>query len=342
MDMKNLQENNILVSIIIPVYNVEAFLEKCIKSITNTPFNDIEIILIDDGSKDSSLEVCYSQQRDDKRIKVIEQKNGGVSSARNEGLLSAKGKYIIFADADDYYPEGALEKIINMLRGENNLECIWYGYERVSNKEKIPVDMNFDREYSKKDIAYIAEEYWNLYRKALFNPVWNKVYRLDIIRNYNIKFDIKVTMGEDALFNLQYLSHCSYVIFVNQILYCYVRHGDQASTRKHNNYFYMQEKEFNEIERFITKYTSLNADFYKEWLNIIKLTCYHQNFKFNNKLDVLDNRHTANMCEKIIPWNFIERCNIWLIKNRFIRVFNFIYYMKSYLVKIKKRWKVKV
>ena len=119
-----------LVSIIIPVYNTEKYLSKCLESVINQTYKNLEIILINDGSTDKSKEICESFAKKDKRIQILNKENSGVSSARNHGMRLAKGQYIAFIDGDDYAEENYIEELLKNLK-QTESDCVLCGYNRV-------------------------------------------------------------------------------------------------------------------------------------------------------------------------------------------------------------------
>ena len=119
--------DNYLVSIIVPIYNVEKYLDRCIQSILNQSYENLEIILVDDGSPDRSSEICDEYRKSDQRIKVVHKENGGLSDARNAGLILAKGKYIIFLDSDDYIEHTMVEDAVTVLE-KNDSDIVIWGY----------------------------------------------------------------------------------------------------------------------------------------------------------------------------------------------------------------------
>lgn len=322
-------------TIIIPVYNSRNYITRCVTSILDTNSNDFEVILVDDGSTDGSTEECSYLEKKDRRVRVIKKPNEGVASARNEGILAALGKYILFSDADDYYPAGALDFILEVLYQTTDIECIFFDYEREEKDKKIPVIMESIQDFCIKPISDIAREYWDLYNKGFINPVWNKVYSLDIMKKNNIKFNTELTMGEDGLFNLQYFLCCQDIVWLNQICYTYVRHESQATLHKHDDFFEMMDTVFNEIEIFITRYTDLSEEYYQNWLKVIFNTFYHQNFKLNNKEKILNNYHTKKMCRDLTPRTFVEKIAIKLINMNQIGILNILYCFRACLIKIK-------
>lgn len=184
-----------LLSVIIPVYNVEKYIGRCLDSIITQTFTNWECIIIDDGSPDKSGLICDNYAKQDTRIQVIHKKNHGVGSARNDGILKAKGRYLTFIDSDD---------IINPETFENYIKYIEKSDWVIIGLKKVDLDLNSLNKVSKVNQPIISEE--NNYEDVLikstsewmmFCAVWNKIYRTDIIRKNNILFSLSTNLHED-------------------------------------------------------------------------------------------------------------------------------------------------
>lgn len=186
------------VSIIVPVYNAEKTLYRCVNALMNQTYSNIEIILVNDGSKDRSYAMCCELAAQDKRIVVIDKQNGGVSSARNEGLKAASGKYILFCDSDDWAESNWCEVLINNYQ-ENMLVMCGYYIEGENNP--LSYEIKPDSEW----MVYKKTEIFALSLYGIKTP-WNKIYSKEIIDLNNIKFDERLSNGEDFLFNICYLN----------------------------------------------------------------------------------------------------------------------------------------
>lgn len=177
-----------LVSIIIPVYNAQEYLDDCIKSVLGQTYKNFEVILIDDGSLDKSLKICNGYSEWDNRIIVIHKENGGVSSARNMGLDVAKGDYILFVDSDDYIAEDYIESHINF-----DADVV------VSGTEKSGA-------YLKNEILKNEGEFVG------FGGPWKKLYKKELISNTRFREEIKI--GEDIIFNLEILKKTENIYYI--------------------------------------------------------------------------------------------------------------------------------
>ena len=208
-----------LVSIIVPVYNVEKYIERCVKSLIAQEHNNIEIILIDDGTKDNSGKIIDSLAVTDSRIKVIHKTNGGVSSARNAGLKIAKGDYVVFVDGDDYVDSDYVSYFLK-LAVENgcdiamNLKNHTYKSSASNKDKKCVID------------ALTAMEY--IYTGKIFVAVWNKIYKASLLKEHNLKFDTDYWYGEGMLFNIACLQYVDKIAVGERMVYHQVFNPDSA------------------------------------------------------------------------------------------------------------------
>lgn len=227
-----------LVSIIIPVYNASSTLQRCVESIINNDYKNVEIILIDDCSKDSSLEVCkLLSDHYDNVIYYHNDVNKGVSYTRNVGLKNCKGKYILFIDSDDYVEHNYISSLLNIkIKYPDSFLLCGYLNEDMKYNQRID-----DILYSTNDIDNISIEYLEeLHNKTLLQQLWNKIFIKDIIIDNNVLFDESISVGEDFKFILEYLKYSKYkdIYVINKSLYHYMR--DQSTSLMYNvNYTHL-------------------------------------------------------------------------------------------------------
>ena len=209
-----MEKKNPKISVIVPVYNVEQYLCRCIDSILAQSFPDFELLLIDDGSKDHSGEICDEYAQKDERVRVFHKENGGVSSARNLGLDNAKGEWISFVDADDWVEEDYLKNLQNT--DEKEIDLVECGYYNVSKNGEIEVLPTFKDKDAK------------LYLKKLFSYapfyegyLWVKLFKRSIIGKENLRFDINLHYNEDRVFIAKYLNFCKNIKTLPRCLYHY-------------------------------------------------------------------------------------------------------------------------
>lgn len=205
------------ISIIIPVYNSEKFLERCIDSLLNQTFKDIELLLVNDCSQDKSGEICDAYAKIDTRIKIIyKAKNEGVSAARNSGIDAAKGRYIMFCDSDDYVSPVWCRILYDAI-SKNKRAWIVSNIWRVKNDQKV-------LQTKEKDLT----DYFQIFKSGLSAYTVNKIYDLDMIKKKGIRFDINCFMGEDVLFNIEYYKQCDSILFIDEPLYYYCDNPEGA------------------------------------------------------------------------------------------------------------------
>lgn len=252
---------NDLISIIVPVYNVEKYLTICIESLIKQTYRKIEIILLDDGSKDSSLQICNDYAKEDPRIVVIHQENQGPSRTRNNGLDIASGKYVMFVDSDDYIEETMIEKMVAAIE-TNNADLVIGGYTRFTDNSDDP------RTYSKEPSAVFEskKQLALLYTKPNTNmfgiSIWGKLYRNDIIQNNNIRFKPEISYEEDCQFNIDYFEHIDRTVVINEVFYHYRQMEVSLSKGYKKGTFPFLVAGYNRRIEFVKKYspgTSLNG-----------------------------------------------------------------------------------
>lgn len=230
------------VSIVIPIYNVEKYLDRCIESIKSQTYTDLEIILIDDGSKDSSGAICDEHAKYDNRIKVIHKENGGVSAARNTGLSVADGEYIMFVDSDDYIDSNMIEEMVLHLPAD----IVICGLRWVQPEGKIIRENSFDKNETVQITEFI-ERYFDIAQDGyIISGPYNKLFCKQIINEYNLKFDENLSIGEDWLFVIKYMQCIENVCIMNNAYYNYVQYANNTLMSKYNdNAFEMCELLYN-------------------------------------------------------------------------------------------------
>lgn len=224
----------IVVTVIVPVYNSEKYLEAALDSIIGQSLKNIEIILIDDGSTDNSGDICDSYARKDNRIKVIHQANAGISRARNRGLEEARGQYVMFADNDDICLEGWLEKNYTCIE-KHHADIVKFG--RVSRTIEddtfiLSEDIR-DLEAGIYDRKKLQTSYFFLRDKGVFSPIWDGMYSRDFIERYHLRFDESLKNGEeDTVFCMKFLMHLNKMAINSGVYYMhYIRKGFSTSSK---------------------------------------------------------------------------------------------------------------
>lgn len=209
------------ISVIVPVYNAEEYLDKCINSILNQSFSDFELLLVDDGSTDNSGAICNTYAQKDSRIRVFDKENGGVSSARNIGLDNAIGEWISFIDADDHIGKNYLQDFVKV--GLNKEELI---VQELVKDGKIKKSYDYGN-WSLEDIEIL------LNNNDIFSNGFPfcKLYNLAVIKENFLKFNKNLRFCEDLVFYLEYISYIKSIKFINHASYFYTIHESSATAK---------------------------------------------------------------------------------------------------------------
>lgn len=234
------------VSVIMPAYNSEKTINRAVKSVLNQTFEDFELIIVDNGSKDATKDLIKNIK--DERIKYIYIDIPNVSEARNRGLEDANGKYITFIDSDDEYRNNFLETLINKME-RDKLELVTCGYFEtdkrrdfiVSDKSKVQVISRTDN----------IKEYMEITEDAfIFNYIWNKMYIKNIIIENKIKFDKNLNFGEDVIFNFDYMKNIKNAGYADESLYIYIKNGNGLDLSCFDNRFDIEHRLIEEWEEY--------------------------------------------------------------------------------------------
>lgn len=218
------------VSIIVPVYNSENSLRRCIDSILSQTYENFHIIMVDDGSNDASLQICMDYKRIDSRIDVIHQKNCGVSVARNRGLDAAIGDYLMFVDSDDWIEADTLETALQNMKDDTDIVTFSFTYENNGQAVTCILEKS---DYNLADLFTKKRKE----RETVLCTIWNKLYSLKPIRENHIRFDQGIHFGEDFLFNVKVYSYAKKIVIIPNLLYHYDCSSETSSVKRlYNNY----------------------------------------------------------------------------------------------------------
>ena len=248
------------ISVIVPVYNVEQYLPRCIDSILAQTFTDFELLLIDDGSTDNSGKICDEYAKKDTRIRVWHKENGGVSSARNVGLDNARGELISFIDSDDWIDKDYFEIYIRQ-----NADIQFQGYKVIDSENNVILSppVQFSNAYNQESSYVILH---NIFRiKNFFGVIWNKIFQQKIIEKYNIRFPMDISIREDEIFTFEYCRYISSLTLLPTRSYNYNVIPNSLMHRKYINPFEMN-KAF-DMGRKIYLTMPLSKDFMDELEN---------------------------------------------------------------------------
>ena len=238
------------ITIIIPLYNAQEHIGRCIASIKNQTYVQFECILIDDGSKDDSKQIIQDTIKSDIRFKYIYQKNGGPSSARNRGVEEASGEFLMFIDADDYVEKDYLKKLYKRIKEKNDLVCC--GYKDISKYGTIFINDFLTDNFSQNTLIECV-------LKGTGGVLWGKIFKTNIIKENTIKFNEKLFMSEDMIFILEYLKFVKKWDVINEALYCYNRLNETGISRN-INYSYIKNY-INLNEQLKKNLLELNNDY---------------------------------------------------------------------------------
>lgn len=211
---------NPTVSIIVPIYNAEKHLNRCIDSILNQEYTDFELLLVDDGSRDSSGAICDSYAAGDSRIRVIHKENSGVSDTRNLAMDQARGTYLQFLDSDDWITPDATKLFVRAAK-EHGCDMVISDFyrvvgERLSQKGDIEEDSVMTQE---EFASHMMENPADFY----YGVLWNKLYRREIIEEHHLRMDVTISWCEDFMFNLEYIRHAKTIYALQAPVYYYVK-----------------------------------------------------------------------------------------------------------------------
>lgn len=226
---------DIIFSVIVPIYNVEPYIRKCIDSILSTPYKNMEIILVDDGSPDECPNICEEYQKKDTRIKVIHKQNGGLVSARKVGAKEAKGKYIVSVDGDDYLDPNFFPRLLDVIN-QYSPDIICFGSVHFNSKQerrhKIGLESGY---YNKEDIRqYIFPILFENSKGKYFSPtIWSKIIKRELYVKYQLLVDNRIKIGEDFACTRPCLYFADNMFILDEELYWYRLNENSMTKRKH-------------------------------------------------------------------------------------------------------------
>ncbi len=262
------------VSVIVPIYNAERYLKRCLDSIVNQTLFDIEIICIDDGSTDNSLEILNEYIKNDNRIKLIQQVNSGQGVARNKGIDIAEGEFIAFVDADDYIEPNMYQDLYNVAK-KYDVDCVHCNYDVIYTENNTVTTSSLAEAMNirmgKKIIYYDMPMYISDIKANIITlfagPIWNKVYKSKIIKECHVYFP-NCKMQEDSCFNVNAHLFFNRVLFVEKKYYNYCVTSKSISTGIDNVHFDIIEA-FKALKQILE-----DIDFYKKYEN------YYQDYVY--------------------------------------------------------------
>lgn len=324
-----------MISVIIPVYNAERYLSQCMDSILSQTYRDFEVILINDGSTDSSKFICEEYAVKDARVRVLHKQNGGVSSARNLGLKNAIGEWIVFCDADDYVSPYYLDNLYKAV-DEYDIDLV-FNYAVVHcnksiEKENYPVKIINVNEIS--DMFLYNDLIWH-------TSPWSKLFKRSIINEGQLKYSEDMHIGEDALFLYSYILLCRKIRVICTCDYHYIIRGTESLTHRINS-FVSEVKGLNlitnvveQMRRLCLHYPQLNSKF--DWLvgcykRRVLIAMYHDSLSRKERLSYLAATDFSDYIEMCKEDSIQGRVYLWLLSHSYYKIYDFV---RSTVQKIK-------
>lgn len=261
------RHNNKQISVVVPIYNAEKYLERSLNCILRQSFSSFELLLVDDGSTDRSGLICDSYALKDERIKVFHRQNSGASASRNYGLKQALCPYICFIDADDYQDEFFLETYIDALK-EDDYDIVFQNFlQHNEDGSTFKQELDTIIAFTEDDLS---EALYGLDYKKCFGWTWNKIFRLSIIKDRNLSFREDFSLREDELFTFQYFKHVKKVKIINTAYYHYFVYGNSLMHRMNDSLKYAQVSEsiFDEVQSFVKNKPLLEYEAIKHFENL--------------------------------------------------------------------------
>ncbi len=299
-----------LVSVVIPIYNSEKYLRKCLDSIMSQTYSNLEIILLNDGSTDKSGDICKEYAAYDSRVKYIYKQNEGQSITRNRGIEEANGRYLYFMDSDDYVERTFIEDALNKM-SIHNADSVIFNYYHVGDGDEIRKETDFlqgSYNIAKQEDRFKFFVTVFLWYKCGFE-VWNRIYDANIIKNNDIRFPVfQPVVGEDVCFNLLYFL-CAGKVYVSNDRYYYYAHNEGSTMDLNNGE--VQIDRYNEISKngysFITNKGTLQY-FVDNYVFIHILLVYHELMHYSLKesrkqLELISDKEYFKRKLKIYPKN---------------------------------------
>lgn len=318
-----------LISIVIPVYNCDQLLERCLLSVKDQSYENFEVLIINDGSLDGSEQICLKFSQSDPRFKYYYKENGGVSSARNLGLKKANGRYLTFVDSDDYVDSDYLLNLVSKIRQGSLVQC---SFKKISGYTIEPVICT-EREFTTSTKIEILDH--------IRGFCCSKMFDMDIIRRYDIKFDREITLAEDLCFILEYLRYVNEVTFAPETDYNYIIHHSSSSGRLHRplSLFKAWNVKYSLINDFIKR--DRNSPIFIKWKNyivrnvfdwIISMAVYDMKSPLDSSL-VTQLKEKYHYYDRIIEvsdaGSKIKNFILQLIYKRYFRISSLLVYMIS-------------
>ncbi|HIT67887.1 MAG TPA: glycosyltransferase [Candidatus Merdisoma merdipullorum] len=299
-----------MISVIIPVYNGQKTIENTLESLINQTYRDIEIIVVNDGSKDNTIDLLKAWKE---KIRIIDKENGGVSSARNRGIQESQGEYLVFVDADDECKYDMIEKLY-LAAKRNDVDYVISGFEKRAHNRNIKYiyedKLIKTREQIHNELNFIMTHG--------LNSVFSKIYKKEIIVQNHITFDETLPLGEDYNFNLEYLLSSNSILYISDLLYIYMNENSTATFIYRENYYENRMNSLQKMDRTLKKNNLFNPFYgtlrtkivFAEIFNLLKKQCpltKKEKYKKINKIkmDYINTNIHVRGKWKLLKWLII-------------------------------------
>lgn len=340
-----------LISVIVPIYNVEKYVAKCIESIINQTYANLEIILVDDGSTDRSGKICEYYKKKDDRISVIHQSNKGVVSARSVGIEKSKGKYIGFVDGDDYIDASMYEKLYLNIENKN-VDMVHMGYFQDEHKEVLGVNSSLVVDFMiMSKSGFICDLICNNEAETWISPsIWSKLFRKNIIKKANDAIPQDLYYGEDLICLLNVIQNSSKIGIINDAAYHYVTRADSVMNKVNGNIIEREKKLHMSIQNFMNRYiysqriiTCIDNDYLRRLLKALRkinpkaVSCYEI-----TEIEKIRNKNIVLYGAGIVGQDYYKQiclygdCNIVCWVDRDCQKYNFDFYKVKPISEIEK------
>ncbi len=311
-----------LISIIIPIYNGEKYIDRCLKKIEEQSYKYYEVIIIDDGSKDNTKNICsYYLKRNDK-IHYFYKENSGVSDSRNLGIDKAKGKWITFIDCDDYISKKYLSELVNKIKKDTDFVCSNYYNVKGTEISECPIKINDNLTKDNFIDMILNDKYVAKNKELLYKAsrnVWGKLYKKDILIKNNIRFKKNIKLFEDGIFQLEYLKYVNKIDITSESIYYYLL-NEGSATHKYQKDRIIEDKE--------------KIKFLNDYLNGKNIETFNL-FKFDTlcsyfKSTLFNKENKQNFIEKYLTLKKIIKNNEYEISS--INIYKYLSLSKKFMM----------
>ena len=313
-------KENFLVSVIVPVYNVEKYLDECIKSIMEQSYTNLEILLIDDGSSDNSINICNRYSLIDNRIRVISQKNGGASKARNRGIRESCGEYIIFIDSDDYWDDLDALKVMIGNMSESGADILQFGYKKYY--EDINHIENYRYNFKRIDINLKSKRYTlNYFAKynLMYSSPCNKLIKRSLLIEGEIVFIEGIT-SEDIDWNARLFILAKKFDVIDKSIYVYRQRYNSVSNSINKDKLIQLKRNINKCIEYVDTYSLKDEEFFYEYMSYVAyqyMTLLVSSNMYNGKLDK-EFKSSIKENKYLLKYDLNYRVHIFNLINRYL------------------------